>query len=217
MDDAWRPRSVGMLADVAATTFALFLAGESGFGLVGVYLFFIFGNGFRYGRRYLFLCTALSLAGFVPVITTALWWRDEPIIGWGLMESIIILPLYVSTLLKRMLDAHAKTEQALRECLERQRRSLERTPRFQGSLCAPPRGRYHPRKAHPRCTLQGCAQRGVAATDDEDVVLLEKIHFASWPGHYPIREHTCGKLACAGGYRAVARLQAPSALVAMHS
>jgi two-component system sensor histidine kinase RpfC len=47
-------RALGILADAAAISFALFLAGESGVGLVSFYLLIIFGNGFRYGRRYLF-------------------------------------------------------------------------------------------------------------------------------------------------------------------
>jgi two-component system sensor histidine kinase RpfC len=114
-------RVVGMLADVGTVTFALSLAGESGVGLVGVYLFIIFGNGFRYGRSYLLLCQVLCLVGFISVILAAPWWRDSPYIGWGLMYSILVLPVYISTLLKRMEQAHAKTERALEECLERSR------------------------------------------------------------------------------------------------
>jgi two-component system sensor histidine kinase RpfC len=117
-------RVVGMLADAGAVTFALFLAGDSGVVLVGVYLFIIFGNGFRYGRNYLFLCQTLCLIGFVPVVMRAPWWRDQQQIGWGLLVSLIILPLYVSTLLKRIQEAHAKTEQALKDCLERGGRTV---------------------------------------------------------------------------------------------
>jgi len=117
-------RVVGMLADAGAVTFALFLAGDHGVWLIGVFLFISFGNGFRYGRSYLFLCQTLCLIGFVPVVMTAPWWRDEPYVGWGLLVSLIILPLYVSTLLKRIQDAHAKTEQALKDCLERDGRTV---------------------------------------------------------------------------------------------
>ena len=107
-------RVIGMLADVGGTTFALSLAGASGVGLIGVFLFITFGNGFRFGRKYLFLCQALCLAGFLPVVLAAPWWRDEPYIGWGLMCSLIVLPLYVSTLLKRIHEARAKAEEANR-------------------------------------------------------------------------------------------------------
>jgi len=107
-------RVLGMLADAGGTTFALFLAGDSGVGLIGVYLFITFGNGFRYGRKYLFLCQALCLAGFLPVVRFAPWWQTEPFIGWGLMVSMIVLPLYVSTLLKRIQEARSKAEEANR-------------------------------------------------------------------------------------------------------
>ncbi len=105
-------RIVGMLADSGGTTFALSLAGASGVGLVGVYLFITFGNGFRYGRRYLFLCQALCLAGFLPVVIAAHWWADSPYIGWGLVVSMIILPIYVSTLITTKDEALGKAEQA---------------------------------------------------------------------------------------------------------
>jgi two-component system, sensor histidine kinase RpfC len=114
-------RVVGMVADVGAITFALFLAGESGVGLVGAYLFVILGNGFRYGVRLLFVCQALCLVGFIPVILVAPWWREHPYIGWGLMLTLIVIPNYVSTLLKRIQESRAKAEQALKECLARER------------------------------------------------------------------------------------------------
>lgn len=107
-------RVVGMVADVGGTTFALSLAGDSGVGLIGIFLFVTFGNGFRFGRKYLFLCQALCLAGFLPVIRFAPWWRDEPYIGWGLAFSLVVLPLYVSTLLKRIHEARARAEEANR-------------------------------------------------------------------------------------------------------
>jgi two-component system, sensor histidine kinase RpfC len=112
-------RILGMLVDAGCTTFALFLTGVAGVWLVGVYLFVIFGNGFRYGARYLLLCQMLCLAGFLPVVILAPWWREEPYVGYGLIMMMIVLPNYVSVLLKRMLEERAKTELALKECLER--------------------------------------------------------------------------------------------------
>ena len=89
-----------MFADAGGTTFALTLTGDKGVWLIGVFLFITFGNGFRFGRSYLFLCQAICLIGFVPVVVYAPWWRDEPYIGWGLTSSMIILTWYVSKLLK---------------------------------------------------------------------------------------------------------------------
>ncbi len=107
-------RFLGMLADSGGNTFALFLAGDAGVGLIGVYLFITFGNGFRYGRLYLFICQALCITGFLPVVMAARWWQDEPYIGWGLLVSLVVLPLYVSTLLKRIHKERARAEDANR-------------------------------------------------------------------------------------------------------
>lgn len=107
-------RIVGMLADSGGTTFALFLTGDHGVGLVGVFLFITFGNGFRFGRKHLFVCQAFSLAGFLSVVLFAPWWKEEPAIGWGLLISLVVLPLYVSTLLKRIQEARARAEEANR-------------------------------------------------------------------------------------------------------
>jgi len=43
----------------------MFLAGEAGVAMIGVYLFITLGNGFRYGRAYLFACQALCLFGYI--------------------------------------------------------------------------------------------------------------------------------------------------------
>src|SRR6185437_8871715 len=52
-------RLIGMLADNGGAAWYICLAGEYGFSMIGVFLFVAFGNGFRYGRRYLFASQAL--------------------------------------------------------------------------------------------------------------------------------------------------------------
>ena len=58
-------RVAGMLSDTGGATFYVWLAADHGVAMIGVYLFVTFGNGFRYGRSYLYACQALSLAGFI--------------------------------------------------------------------------------------------------------------------------------------------------------
>ena len=109
------PRRVtGMFADAGAATLCMFLAGESGVSMIGVYLFITFGNGFRYGRPYLFACQALCLAGFGAALIYAPYWAMHRVAGWSLMIALVVLPLYVSTLLKRIEVARAKAEEANR-------------------------------------------------------------------------------------------------------
>ena len=107
-------RVVGMLADAGAATFCMFLAGESGVSMVGVYLFITFGNGFRYGRAYLFACQALCLMGYWWVLLYAHYWQAHRTAGWCLMVALVVLPVYVSSLLKRIQEARARAEEANR-------------------------------------------------------------------------------------------------------
>lgn len=107
-------RAVGMLADSGAATFCMFLAGESGVSMIGVYLFITFGNGFRYGRPYLFACQALCIIGYSAVLAFAPYWSIHRTAGWSLMIALFVLPIYVSTLLKRIEVAKARAEEANR-------------------------------------------------------------------------------------------------------
>src|SRR4029453_135279 len=76
-------RYVAMVADNSVTTFCLSQMGEGGAVVIGVYLFITFGNGFRYGRRYLHVCQALGLMGFTSVLVLSDFWTQHVAIGVG--------------------------------------------------------------------------------------------------------------------------------------
>jgi len=105
-------RLIGMLADNSGATWYMCLAGEYGFSMIGVLLFVTFGNGFRYGRRYLFGSQALALIGFVGVLLFVDYWQGHRAAGTGLLIALIVLPLYISTLLERIQEARSKAEEA---------------------------------------------------------------------------------------------------------
>jgi two-component system sensor histidine kinase RpfC len=105
-------RLVGVMADNGGATWYMCLAGEYGFSMIGVYLFVTFGNGFRYGRRYLFGSQALCLIGYTAVLIFVPYWQNHRSAGIGLLIALIVLPLYVSTLLKRIQEARSKAEEA---------------------------------------------------------------------------------------------------------
>ena len=107
-------RLLGMVSDTGGATFYMCLAGEYGVSMIAVYLFVTFGNGFRFGRRHLFICQALSLVGLTGVLTWVPYWQGHRPAGIGLLIAMIVLPLYVSTLLKRIHEARAKAEEANR-------------------------------------------------------------------------------------------------------
>lgn len=105
-------RLIGMLADNGGAVWYICLAGEYGFSMIGVFLFVAFGNGFRYGRRYLFASQALSVVGYGAVLMFVPYWHGHRAAGIGLLIALIVLPLYVSTLLKRIQEARSKAEEA---------------------------------------------------------------------------------------------------------
>jgi len=105
-------RLLGMIADNAGATWYMAMAGEYGYSMLGVFLFVTFGNGFRYGRRYLFGSQALCLAGFIGVIAFVPFWQAHRTAGIGLLIALVVLPYYVATLLERIQDALAKAEEA---------------------------------------------------------------------------------------------------------
>jgi len=105
-------RFIGMLADNGAAAWYICLAGEYGFSMIGVFLFVAFGNGFRYGRRYLFASQGLSLVAYGAILAFVPYWQGHRAAGIGLLIALVVLPLYVSTLLKRIQEARAKAEEA---------------------------------------------------------------------------------------------------------
>ena len=61
-------RYAAMILDNVGITFFMAMMGEDGAWMFGLYLFIIFGNGFRYGPLYLHICQAMSFIGFGAVM-----------------------------------------------------------------------------------------------------------------------------------------------------
>jgi len=115
-------RMLGIAADNVAITYAMLGLGEPGAVIFGLYLFVAFGNGFRYGRLYLYLSQVLALVGFGLVLSVSAFWSKDVFVGTGLLVMLIVLPFYVGTLAHQMRARHLTTEQTLKECLEREQR-----------------------------------------------------------------------------------------------
>jgi two-component system sensor histidine kinase RpfC len=107
-------RILGMVADLSAATFAIAAGGDAGTPFYGVYLWVTFGNGFRYGTRYLYAATALSVAGFAFVLATSPYWVAHRSLAIGLLISLIVLPIYAATLIKKLNAAVKRAEEASR-------------------------------------------------------------------------------------------------------
>lgn len=115
-------RFLGMIGDNAVATYFLYQMGEGGAVILFVYLFITFGNGFRYGRFYLHACQLMGLAGISLVLVVSPFWSQHMGIGLGFLIALIVLPFYVGLLAERINAARMKAEEALKECVERERR-----------------------------------------------------------------------------------------------
>lgn len=114
----WRPgvspvrRLLGMVVDVSAITYSLHLADSAGAPLIAVYLWVIFGNGFRFGRRQLWLCTGFSLSGFVAVTLFSTYWQSHPSLWGATLLCLLGLPLYAASLIGQLHRARLRAEEA---------------------------------------------------------------------------------------------------------
>ena len=102
-------RIFAMAIDVGITTYFLYLLDDVTTPLFGLYLWVTFGNGFRYGVRYLYLSGAMSVSGFTLVLATSEYWAEHRTLGIGLLITLIVLPMYVSSLLRQL---HAALDRA---------------------------------------------------------------------------------------------------------
>jgi two-component system, sensor histidine kinase RpfC len=105
-------RMIGMLADLGTTTVAMSVSGEAASPLFLVYLWTTFGNGFRYGKNYLYTSMFLSIIGFSLVIYLSPFWSDQLFLGAGLLITLSVLPVYIASLLKRLQTAIEQAENA---------------------------------------------------------------------------------------------------------
>lgn len=107
-------RIIGILSDVSTTSYALAVSGPALLPLFVIYLWTNFGNGFRYGNKYLFLNQALNIIGFSFVLYFNPFWLEEKerFLGYSIIFALIALPLYAATLVKRLQHAVKQADNA---------------------------------------------------------------------------------------------------------
>ncbi|MCK5335345.1 MAG: hybrid sensor histidine kinase/response regulator, partial [Gammaproteobacteria bacterium] len=105
-------RILGIITDNMIVSYALIIGDEIATPFYGVYLWVSIGNGFRFGRYYLYFSTIFSVIVFSIVIFNSQYWQQHIELGLGLLIWQLLLPLYVSLLLKRLELAIQNAEQA---------------------------------------------------------------------------------------------------------
>lgn len=105
-------RLLGVVLDLGALSYALHLGGETTSILYPLYLWTILGNGFRFGNKYLFAAMALGLAGFAAVVVGTPFWQRYRSLSSGLLIGLFVLPVYTSTLIRKLSQAKQAAEEA---------------------------------------------------------------------------------------------------------
>jgi two-component system sensor histidine kinase RpfC len=104
----WRPsaspprRLAAVVLDCGFLSWQLHLGGEAVAAFFPIYLWVVFGNGFRFGLPALRIAMLVALAGFGTVIATTEFWSGQLHLALGLWFGLLILPLYAGTLIKRL-------------------------------------------------------------------------------------------------------------------
>ncbi len=107
-------KTIGLLADISTVSCAMYLNDESTSPLYVVLLWTIFGNGIRYGKRYLLLSTLFAVLCFGIVINKSVYWSSQPALSYGLLIGLVALPAFIATLLERLNKAIERAEEANR-------------------------------------------------------------------------------------------------------
>src|SRR5262249_33010241 len=98
-------RFIGMGVGLRLFSYGMHVGGETFALLYPIYLWVIFGNGFRFGVPYLFAASGISVLTFGAVIATTAFWQEHRGLATGLTAGLVLLPLYVSTLIRKLSEA----------------------------------------------------------------------------------------------------------------
>jgi len=105
-------RGIGMVHDFAVATYLLSISNETGAPIVATYLWVTLGNGFRYGLPYLYLSMLASAVGFIVVYQFNPFWHSHIPLWWGMWLTLVVVPLYASSLLKQLHSAVRREKEA---------------------------------------------------------------------------------------------------------
>ena len=105
-------RVLGIVVDNAVASYGLFVLGEGGAVIVGLYLVVTVGNGLRYGRYYLYMSHILSVTGFSLVMLVSPYWSQHNAIGLGFLLTLLVIPFYVGHLAKGIEVARQRADKA---------------------------------------------------------------------------------------------------------
>jgi two-component system sensor histidine kinase RpfC len=101
-----------MITDFTVISAYMYFGDEAGAPVYPLYLWVALGNGFRYGVPYLASSVVVAVCGFVVVLFTTEFWREELPLGIGLLVALVVLPTYAASLIRKLTEAKAQAEAA---------------------------------------------------------------------------------------------------------
>jgi two-component system sensor histidine kinase RpfC len=111
-------RLIGAWLDIGGSSVFMSLTSDLGVTLVAFDLWVIFGNGFRYGKNYLYHAQVLSIFGFIIATNISPYWETHQTIGLTIIVMLVALPLYVAKLITRLHEAIGRAEMQSQKAAE---------------------------------------------------------------------------------------------------
>ncbi|MBE0616733.1 MAG: hybrid sensor histidine kinase/response regulator, partial [Proteobacteria bacterium] len=105
-------RVAGIVVDISVTCLGMHVQEGGGAPFYLFFLWVVFGNGFRFGVRYLFAAAVLSTMGFGLVALSTPVGRGQPSLVLAFLLPLLVLPVYVASLLRKLHEARARAEEA---------------------------------------------------------------------------------------------------------
>ncbi len=95
-------RTVSICADAFAISLLIHYGERSAAIFFPVYLWVILGNGFRFGIRFMYASMAANSISFIIMVLLTPYWRQEWQFSAGLFAAIIAIPIYTSSLIRKL-------------------------------------------------------------------------------------------------------------------
>ncbi len=156
-------RVISLFSDIGMLSAYLATAGNDGAPWWPVYLWVILGYGFRYNEKYLYLASAFAFLCFGAILFSNDYWLSHMAIGFGLMMSLLAIPAYVSTLLRKLNETMKHLSEAQKAAEEANRAKSDFLARMSHEIRTPLNGIIGSSELLQSCKL-GREQREYADT-----------------------------------------------------
>ena len=107
-------RVLGMIADYSLMGIGLYLLGDLLAWMYVVILWVTVGNGLRYGPSWLYLAIGFAAVSFGAALAATPYWQQNLWLGYGLLLGLAAVPLYLSSLLRKLVQATEAAQAANR-------------------------------------------------------------------------------------------------------